>query len=601
MLKNSSLFGALLCCLLACNTDYNTVGIDLIATDQFESETQEFPVYASIDTLVDVQASQISIAHLGTYNFPGFGQSKGSITSQLTTFPNPTFGLLSQETEQEGDDDNPAIINENEQVTSVYLEIPFLYNQQDLDGDGVVDAFDADPTSSDSDSDGDGITDLLETQANTNPLDADSDGDGIPDGDDEDNTGYDNPANSYAIEHLYGDSSQPLSLKIVELTHYFSAYDPDNNFETSAIYYANRDYYEEGFVGRTLFDGEYLLDLEELLFYYDEDDEDTPDIDETQEVETRLSPRMRIPLDPAFFQEKLIDQEGREVLANQNNFNDHIKGIHLRMEDSDNPFYMLLNLAQARIIVNYTYDRYDDNETEEDTSDDAVISAEKSYAMNLNGVRINHMQAVHSEASILPEQKLGVKGGIGTRVSLRLFDRDSTTTVLEDFKSSQILLNEARLSFYVDPDFVANWTEGDYIAERLFLYTLDTNAPLLDYFSDSSSDPIQGFKYLHGGLLEYQDGRPYRYTFSITEHVSNLVRSSEEDGVENNTLGLVVSSDISNLNYRKGVIEGSSSEIDFPQAAIAEPLGTILVGPNPEPGLEEMRLRLEIIYTDFSN
>ncbi len=593
-------YGFLFFILIGCNTEYNTVGIDLIATDQFQTQTREFPVYVQVDTLDNVQASQFSVAHFGRYNFHGLGRSEASITSQLSTFPNPAFGLLTQALEEEGDETNPAVIDENEQVETVYLEIPFVYNQTDSDNDGVIDAFDTDPLSNESDSDGDGISDLLETQAGTNPLDQDSDGDGILDGDDDDNSAYTADERLYDIEHLYGDTAQSLRIKVVELTHFFTGLDPDNNFETTKIYFSDRDYYTEGFVGQTLFDGDYTLNLEELLFYFEEDDAETLDVDETQEIETRLSPRLRIPLDPNFFQENLLDREGDDVLANQNNFNQFFKALHIRLDEAQEGAYMLLNTAQARVVVNYTYDRYEDQDTD-DTADDEIVSETKSYALNFSGVQINHMAAAETPPTFTAEEKLPIKGGLGTIGKIALFDRDSLGTVLDNFKSTQLLINEANLVFYVDPDFAANWNEGDPIAERLFLYMPEGNMPLQDYYSDDSNSATLGFKYLHGGNLEYQDGRPYRYKFRITQHVSSLVRATEENPVDNDPLALVVTSDINNINLRKAHVQGSSSTVDVFQAAIAQPLGTILVGPSPAAESNDLRLRLEIIYTDFSN
>ena len=64
----------------------------------------------------------------------------------------------------------------------------------------------------------------------------------------------------------------------------------------------------------------YQLDLNELRFNYKEDDPETEDVDERETVETRLTPRIRIPLNKSFFQEKILDQEGKTVFSNEDNF-----------------------------------------------------------------------------------------------------------------------------------------------------------------------------------------------------------------------------------------------------------------------------------------
>ena len=123
-----------------------------------------------------------------------------------------------------------------------------------------------------------------------------------------------------------------------------------------------------------------------MRFNYKEDDPDTEDIDETQQVETRLTPRIRVPLDPKFFQRFVLNLEGQPELSSQNLFNQHLRGIIIRTENFSDDLYMLLDLSNAAIQINYTYDELDQNGTTDDTSDDFITKAESSYSLNLNGV-----------------------------------------------------------------------------------------------------------------------------------------------------------------------------------------------------------------------
>ncbi len=589
--------------LTACNPEYNNVGAELVSTDVFDTETREFPVYVAQDVLDDVQFDQQAVVHFGNYNFPFFGRKKASITSQITVQSNPTFGLYSQAIEDATDSTNVNIIQENERVISAFLEIPFLVNQDDQDNDGLIDTLDVDSSDPNSDSDGDGLTDLEEAQRGTNPLDADSDGDGVNDSEDEANDGYDSGSQFYAIDSIYGNRNAAIHLKVTELTYFLNSLDPDNNFETAANYFAGNDFYEEGFTGETLFDEQYQLNFDEILFYYEEDDPETPDVDETTQVENRLSPRIRIPLNADYFQRKLLDEEGSDNLKNQNYFNAHVKGLNIRLDDASEDIYMLLNLSAASIKMTYGFDAVV-NQGTDDTEDDEIVESQRTFVMPLGGVRINHLEN-EGEAlintNVAAEERLVLEGGLGSRAKITLFDQDDSTQLLEDFKSSNILVNEANLIFYVDPALTENWTAESRIAERLYLYRLDNNLPLVDYFSDptNGANP-EDTKTVHSGILEYQDGRPYRYKFRITEHISNLLRSEDESLSENIALGLVVTSDINAIGYKTALINQDDT-INFPVAAIANPLGTVLVGPQPEAGLENMRLKLEVIYTNFDN
>ena len=592
--------GVLALFVAACNQEFNSVGVDLIATDQFETEVREFPVFVNVNDLEDVQSDQLGVVHFGAYNFPNFGRKKANITSQLSIATNPRFGIYTQEQEEEGNEDNVNVINENERVTSVFLEIPFLVNQNDRDGDGVIDALDVDPDDNQSDTDGDGVVDLLESQGGTNPFDADSDGDGIPDNEDTDNNGYDAGDNFYEIDSIFGNRASSFNLKVTELTYHFSALDPNNNFETPTGYFSGRDFYEEGFTGRSLYDGPFQLDFEEVTFNYTEDDPETPDIDETTLVETRLSPRLRIPLDTSYFQEKILDAEGSDALANDNNFKNHIKGINIRMENPAEDLYMLLNLSGATIRLNYEYD-VNQNQDTEDTSDDVIEATSQTYFISPSGIQINHLENEQLALNINPQERLMLNGGLGNIAQVKLFDQDDTTTTLADFRSSNILINEANLVFYVDPILTENWSEGDLIADRLYLYRLEDNFPLPDYYSDPTSGANNLLnKTVHSGILEYQDGIPYRYKFRITEHVSNLIRSEDEDLAENVDLGLVVTSNINAILVKNAKL-AEEQDVFYPLAALQNPLGTFLVGPNPPQELQDKQLKLEVVYTNFDN
>lgn len=598
--KKLLLIGVLALLVTACNQEFNSVGVDLIATDQFDTVAREFPVFVSVNNLEDVQSDQLGVVHFGAYNFPNLGRKKANITSQLSIATNPRFGIYTQEQEEAGDGDNVNVINENERVTSVFLEIPFLVNQNDRDGDGVIDALDIDPDDNQSDTDGDGVVDLLESQGGTNPFDTDSDGDGITDDQDTDSSSYDAGDNFYEIDSIFGNRASRFNLKVTELTYHFSTLDPNNNFETPTSYFSGRDFYEEGFTGRSLYDGPLQLNFDEITFNYTEDDPETPDIDETTQVETRLSPRLRIPLDASYFQEKILDAEGSDVLANDNNFKNHIKGINIRMENPAEDLYMLLNLSGATIRLNYNYDVNQDQDTE-DTSDDVIEPTSKTFFISPDGIQINHLENEQVALNTNPQERLMLNGGLGNIGKIKLFDQDESTSNLADFRSSNILINEANLVFYVDPVITENWSEGDLIADRLYLYRIEDNSPLADYYSDPTTGANNLLnKIVHSGILEYQDGIPYRYKFRITEHVSNLIRSENEDLAENVELGLVVTANINSVLVKNAKLS-EDQDIFYPLAALQNPLGTFLVGPNPPQELLDKQLKLEVIYTDFDN
>ncbi len=592
--------------ITSCSQDYYPVGIDLFSDQILKTETEAIPVFAYQESVEKVQSNVQPLAQLGKINHPVFGTSEASIVTQLSIGQDLSFGNLRQTFEDAGDPDDPSIIQENETVKEVYLEIPFFSNTDDADNDGVIDSLDADPNDPNSNSDNDELSDIFELQAGLNPLSSDSDGDGILDHNDDDNSSYDSESKNYQIDSIYGNRQTQFNLQVHELTYYLNTLDSQNNFETAQIFYSNRDYYEEGFVGATLYDAPTTLDFNEIRFYFSEDDPDTPDIDETTEVETRLSPRLRIPLDTNFFQKRLFDIEGSEALLGDAAYQQIMRGFIIRGEQFSDDLYMLLDIQNAEVKIVYEFDDYNTQGTIDDLTDDTIEKAERELVLRLGGNRINTLKNSAFNSAI--EQRLAASKNNepvdrlfiqSSRLhgKIRLFSGDNPdiNETLEAIRSQSLLINEANLLLYIDPELTLS---ESLTAQRLYLFNFKNGAPLIDYFSDGSVSNFgtNANKRLFGGILEFDDsGKPYRYKFNLTNHVSNIVRNDSL----NYDLGIVVSANIEDSAVIRAQNQVGLEEIKYPLAATLNPLGTILVGSHPNSAIEDKRIRLELVYSSY--
>ncbi len=591
-----------------CSKEFHPVGVSILNESVFDSDKLEVPIFSFQKKTDFFQTDGLPLAQLGEINHPIFGLSKASLTSQLAIpISDPVFGDISEQNENQTDDD-PSKINENETVTGVFLEIPFFNNLNDRDNDGVIDEFDIGPDDPLSDSDSDGIADYLEIQDGTNPLSQDSDNDGILDGADQDNSGYDAENKVYQIDSIFGNKNASFNLKVYELTYYLSSLDPENNFESINKYYSNKDLFEEGFSGEILYDSIYSLDFNELRFNFSEDDSSTPDIDEREKIESRLTPRIRVPLDKNFFQTNFIDKEGSQELANQDNFSNHLKGIIIKGENFSDNLYMLLDISQASIKVEYEYDKYNKNGTEDDTSDDFIEKLNKSIPINLGGIKINTILNNNYDFEIEnqisqsnqgnPTSKIYLSGSSGLHSKLNLFSSEKESSIsLNDLRNSNWLINEANINLYIDQlNFSLYSSLG--IVNRLYLYNYEDSNPLNDYVLDEtvSQNPneVQSKKNYYGGILEYDDnGMPYRYKFRITDHIKRIIRN-DSTNVE---LGLVITSNIDDISLREAMV--SDQIIKYPSAALLNPLGVVLHGSHPDEENNSKKIQLEIFYTEF--
>ena len=592
----------LLITLFSCTKEYNTIGTDILKSDTFKTNVELVPINVVQKATPPFKSNALPAYQLGSINDNLFGTSEASFITQVNLSEiSPNFGLWSQQRENDGDDSNIAVIEENETVTNVYLDIPFFNNTFDSDGDGVIDIYDVDPNDINSDSDGDGLTDIQERANGTDPLNPDTDGDGITDDKDTDTQNPNSGATLYDVDSLLGNRDASFKIKVQELDYYLRSYDPTDNFESFQKYYSDETQLLN-FAGFTIHDDEVSIDTNEIVIYK-EDDPDTDDVDESEEVKERLTPRLRLPLDKDFFQRKIIDHEGSDDMTNADNFNIYFKGLVLQAYDFSDDLLMILDYSNAKINIEYEYDKYNKNDTDDNTSDDTIDKVKANYELNLSGNQINvfnksayNQDIINNLNSSENLSRVFLKGGEGLIAEIDLFTDNDGNNVLDEIRANGWLVNEANLTMYVDKDKINE--SGNLIEPfRVYLYDIDAKTPLPDYYIDNSTGPKKSnVKIVHSGILELdEDDKGLKYKIRISEHIKNIVRN---DSISPK-LGLAVSSSISNSVNTD--VKTTDVMKYIPLATAINPLGTVLIGPNPEPENFDKRMRLEIYYTEINN
>ena len=589
--------------LTSCNKDYNTVGVDLIDNKPFTTSIEEIPVFVKMNRIPPYVSNAISTFQLGIYQDNIYGESKVSFLSQLSIGgEEDQMGIFSQTDEINGIEGNIAAIPELETVKNVFLDIPFFTNVDDDDNDGVINLYDVDSTDPYSDSDGDGVSDADESNAGQNPLNKDTDGDGILDGEDTESVNPNAGATIYELDSLIGNSDSKFKLKVSELEYFLRPFDPENNFESYQKYYSNNNI-PDNFSGTVLFDQEIEINSNELVFY-NEDDPETEDEDESETVKERLTPRIRVSLDKDFFQSKIIDKEDSNELSNLDNFKLYFKGIVIDAYDFTDPLLMILNFPEAEIRIVYEYQQYNKNSTDDDISDDTIESIEKNYTLKLEGTKLNSFK--HDPYSVTINNAISdtinnpesvyLKGGEGIMAEIELFKDNEGKDILEEIRSQDWLINEANLSIYINKDMLSS-SGGIIEPSRLYLYDIENKAALIDYFIDNSAGAKEyQNKVIHGGSIELdEDKNGLMYKIRISEHIKNVVRKDST----NVKLGLVVSQDISNtMNIE---VKTKDFMTFIPGSSAISPLGTVLIGPSPSAEHYEKRMRLDLYYTKLNN
>ena len=601
-------FASLAIFLTSCNKDYFTVGSELFNGEFEDLNSIVFPVFSYQESTVKVATNNLPNVHLGKYNDDYYGALESSFVSQLDISYLPIFGDFSQQQEQEGSEIDIRVINEEEVLYAVYLDIPFFNNRNDSDTDGVIDLYDVDPNNSSSDSDLDGISDIDELRAELNPLSNDSDGDGILDPDDDDNAGYDSQRRVYEIDSIYGNRNASFDLKVYELTYYLHHLDIENNFEYNAQYFSDQDFYANGFSGQVLYDDNINLNLEEVPVLYYQDDPETTVI-ETDQIEYYESPRIRVPLNVEFFQRRLMNFEGLDQLKNADNFNHHLRGLIVKADNFSDDLYMLLDISNAQVVLEYNYNWYNSKGTVT-TDDDVIERRKKSNAMPFGGVYVNHysyqdpnekvQQVISSSEEGTPSNRIFLQGPrLTSKIKLFAENEFDLPNVIHELASQDVIINEANLVLNIDKS--AHDLSHDLLPNRLYLYSYNNGATIEDYNKDFTIDynlaSVNANKYVFGGMLEYDsNNKPDRYKFNITNHVNNIIN---KDSL-NIDLGLVVNSNIEDITLRRAFTNPQNNKMLIPTSVIVSPYSVVLYGSHPNDSISfYKRLSLEVLYTKY--
>ncbi|PKP26063.1 MAG: hypothetical protein CVU03_05145 [Bacteroidetes bacterium HGW-Bacteroidetes-2] len=394
---------------------------------------------------------------------------------------------------------------------------------------------------------------------------------------------------TYTLDSIFG--SSPIKLSVYESNFFLRDFDPNSGFEDAQKYFSNQGPLFQSFLGELLY--------ENLSF--------TPSnaqvvINPGEDTEEKLAPRLRVELPIAFFQQKIISQEGSDVLLNNSNFKNHFRGIYFIAESiSAQGNLILFDVNQAKIEIKYTKDN--ENPTGEIT--DPRLNA--TLGMSFNGIKVNtfinnfptDIEQVLNNPNTAGEQNLYIKGGAGAFSVIELFgpdtDGNGVADELDFLRSKKWLINEADLILQVNQDIVQG---GNSEPERLFIYDLNNNRVIVDYTLDNltpASDPLN-FKTNHSGRLKRDaSGNGTSYKIKLTNHISHLINRDST----NVRLGLLVTQNINILSSQQ-LQNTTPPGIDkIPAGSVISPEGTVLYGSQAvDP---EKRIKLNIYFTEINN
>ena len=401
---------------------------------------------------------------------------------------------------------------------------------------------------------------------------------------------------TYKLDSVFG--TAPIKLSIYENNYFLRDYDPNSEIGTAQKYYANGSTGSD-IISPTQLEGRFLMDTTDFF----PSNAEIKLFDSIGTI-TRLTPSLRLRMDKAYWQEKILDKEGEPELSNANNFNNYFRGIYFKAEAiglEGNAALMNFSNTNANITMYYT----------RDSSSEVGARVSNTYTLTFTDKTVNFLSDLDYQIPTGDEtqgdEKLYLKGAQGALAVIDLFngtiqDPDTGLDVsqLEYFKSKKgkWLINEANIVFYVDQTTV----DGIHEPDRLYLYNLEEGTPLVDYYSDAENNiaPVNS-KINHLGRLERVDdeldGKGIRYKMKITRHINNILLNDST----NVKLGLAVCANVNieGFNTQPSILTTDELVNKVPISSIVTPEGTVLYGNNT--AIDEKKVYLEIYYTESKN
>jgi len=363
---------------------------------------------------------------------------------------------------------------------------------------------------------------------------------------------------AYVLDSVYGDTT--LDIGVYELTYLLPTYDPETNLEEPQKFYSDFDFspYKDTLIGE-------ILGFEvtnEPYYIYKRNDDGSFELDDNDEkiVKDSLSPRMVIDLNNDFFQQKIFDHSGEDILTNPELFRDYFRGIYIEAKTTgETGRMMLMPLDEAEILIEYTYEK-PDPETEE-----GFETLYKEIKLSLGKPRVNHYEntwtsemqtALENSDFINGDAQIYIKGDAGSEAVIQLFNNSQ----LRELRRQDWLINQAELYVYVDKIASEQLLAK---AQRLLIYNYDTQNHVDDvYFSENINNNNSA---LNGKLIVDDNGDMF-YKFGITRHIRNVIKN---DSVNANLALRVIAKDV------PGILNQKDMFID-PDAF--DPKGIILQG-----------------------
>ena len=384
---------------ICCEDEITTIGSGLIGSEPFVTDKKVFDVYAYNKKIKKVETNKLPVYQLGVFNDPVYGKTVADIISQVQlSSTNPSFGEFSQQIEDGvATNTNPAVINENETVTAVFLNIPYL---------------------------------------SRNTAVSNTDGDGVD-------------AKKFDLGSVFGNIEIPFNLKVRRSIYFLRDLDPDENFEKNQKYYSDQQF-SPTFVSDILFDGDVVVNvvdnkkdnppsikisLNHTLFQDILDKEGKSELlSQTNFKKYFRGVNLSVSSDILF----LFDMTKANITVTYEY--DSVDTKETKDDTSDD----VTSKKKKDFIINFL------------TVEEALINGNAVNTFTNNPYPLEISTSLDTEENA---SRIYLKGAAGIYAEIKLFDEDNTREAIDEIKSNKWIITKANLVFYIDRSLLKNSVE----------------------------------------------------------------------------------------------------------------------------------------------
>ncbi|PQJ81011.1 hypothetical protein BTO18_13060 [Polaribacter porphyrae] len=328
----------------------------------------------------------------------------------------------------------------------------------------------------------------------------------------------------FKIDSVFGDATKAFNLNIFRSNTFINNFNPSDPTKINS-FFSNHVFQKDGNALNSSQNFQFIpnrndtiLEIKRRLF---DDRIATKDTLKITINNSNISvPFARIPLNEEKIKELFLDKYESSEFSSQASFNNYFRGLILEATGNQGSL-ISFNFNNSLTTLNPSLEIYYTN-TVLKSGSIVLDTIYKNDSFPLSGFRVNTFNM--DDKTYPTDDQIIVQGTAGSEAKINLFGADLNANgiadKIEEIRTKNWLINDATLTLYIN-----DTKDTTHVPERLYLYKSyqenqkTINSQIKDAVSEASSGGI-------GGLLERNNGKVEKYTFNITDYISDLLNSN---------------------------------------------------------------------------